>query len=679
MNERTVLTDKMPEVKSQNPAPQIRRRTEISQSMNSPVDRILYLQRTIGNQAVSKLMKSGALQAKLRIGQPGDIYEQEADRVAEQIMRMPDVSEVRDTRIQRKCPKCLKERSGLPGKDKKEEKLQAKEISSKIPEIAPQIESNINSLKGGGQPLAESTRAFFEQRFGQDFSQVRVHTDAKAAESAQAVNAKAYTVGNNMVFGKGEYEPEATVGRRLLAHELTHVVQQVSRSDTSHKSLGPSNQADEHVVRHHPGGKPTLCRSVVTTGEPTEKSPVHGEAGPPKEGYVVPLAAPPTAAVPRPETCPPPESMICPPAVSSPGAVTNTLIFPVNSAALNTKQKTEIDATAASWHAAGSSVIARIDGYASAEGECRYNWGLSCRRAQAVATELETPSDGSPGVPNGKIEVFAHGESEEAGRKLAPNRKTTISIPVAPTPPLIPSPPPCTFPVTLGIGRTGCGYGTDFTHFDFPGISFASEMKLVAWAAAHPGSRFHRSLITNAECETEMDTVLTATSGGAGHAAFSRFAAGTGGTETLGSSSTLGALALVSPSFIATTRRVQASIEAQLAAMAPTGILDPCALRVTPPETHFSLGGPDNLSLQAVIGGTHGERLFATGFVGNIPMRSYSIDLRFLICDNFGVDEHDLYAPGLIAFWVLQHERSATLYAPFINELDLPVTLSGTF
>ena len=62
-----------------------------------------------------------------------------------------------------------------------------------------------------------------------------------------------------------------------------------------------------------------------------------------------------------------------------------------------------------------------------------------------------------------------------------------------------------------------------------------------------------------------------------------------------------------------------------------------------------------------------------------IPSRTYTIGLRFLICDDFGVDESDLYAPGLFAFWVLQHERSATHYAPFINELDLAVTESGTF
>src|SRR3990172_12115266 len=91
MNERISLADKKSEQKSQNSVPQIRRKVESPRSMSSPVDRILYLQRTIGNQAVQRLIKSGALQAKLRIGQPGDIYEQEADRAAEQVMRAQEL------------------------------------------------------------------------------------------------------------------------------------------------------------------------------------------------------------------------------------------------------------------------------------------------------------------------------------------------------------------------------------------------------------------------------------------------------------------------------------------------------------------------------------------------------------------------------------------------------------
>jgi hypothetical protein len=81
-------------------------------------------------------------------------------------------------------------------------------------------------LSGGGQPLPRSARDFFEPRFGFDFGHVRLHTDAKAAESARAVNAQAYTVGHDVMFAAGQYKPGTMNGNRLLAHELTHVVQQ---------------------------------------------------------------------------------------------------------------------------------------------------------------------------------------------------------------------------------------------------------------------------------------------------------------------------------------------------------------------------------------------------------------------------------------------------------------------
>lgn len=151
-------------------------------SAHSSLDRILYLQRIIGNQEVGRLINSGDLKAKLKIGQPGDICE-------------------------------------------KEEKLRSQNITS-VPEISHELESRINTLSGGGQPLPESSRSFFEPRFGHDFGQVRVHTDANAAELAHAVNARAFTKGQDVVFGAGQYSPETYAGQRLLAHELTHVVQQ---------------------------------------------------------------------------------------------------------------------------------------------------------------------------------------------------------------------------------------------------------------------------------------------------------------------------------------------------------------------------------------------------------------------------------------------------------------------
>jgi hypothetical protein len=91
---------------------------------------------------------------------------------------------------------------------------------------------------GGGQPLSASARAFFESRFGHVFDHVRVHSDARAAESARALNALAYTVGHHIVFASGQYAPETMAGRRLLAHELTHVLQQnAPRAQQSNSSL----------------------------------------------------------------------------------------------------------------------------------------------------------------------------------------------------------------------------------------------------------------------------------------------------------------------------------------------------------------------------------------------------------------------------------------------------------
>jgi hypothetical protein len=82
--------------------------------------------------------------------------------------------------------------------------------------------------KGGGMPLDESTRASMESRFGQDFSDVRIHTDSRASESAEAVGANAYTVGNDVVFRSGHFDSASPTGQRTIAHELSHVVQQRS-------------------------------------------------------------------------------------------------------------------------------------------------------------------------------------------------------------------------------------------------------------------------------------------------------------------------------------------------------------------------------------------------------------------------------------------------------------------
>ena len=100
--------------------------------------------------------------------------------------------------------------------EEEKEELQAKATSGHISESNPNLESDIQSLKGGGQPLPENDRTFFEPRFGRDFSQVRVHADTRAAESARVVNARAFTVGRDVVFGAGQYVSDTVHGMKLL-------------------------------------------------------------------------------------------------------------------------------------------------------------------------------------------------------------------------------------------------------------------------------------------------------------------------------------------------------------------------------------------------------------------------------------------------------------------------------
>lgn len=166
-------------------------------------------------------------QAKLTIGKPDDAYEREADRVADQVMRMPNASPA-SAPIQRLCPECEDEvqRQPIEEEEEEEETIQAKPAAGPSPAVTADVAGGVTRARSGGRPMSQVARSFFEPRFGHEFSAVRVHTDASAARSARAVNARAYTLGRNIVFGSGEYAPETDRGRTLLAHELTHVIQQ---------------------------------------------------------------------------------------------------------------------------------------------------------------------------------------------------------------------------------------------------------------------------------------------------------------------------------------------------------------------------------------------------------------------------------------------------------------------
>jgi len=158
------------------------------------------------------------LQSKLTISQPGDSSEQEADRVAEQVLRMPSPA------VQRQCEACAGGGPPCPACDEEKSITVSRKAESTAGGEAPASVHSV--IRSPGQPLAASTRAFFEPQFGQDLSHVRVHLDQDASQSARYVNALAYTVGSHVVFDAGRYAPGTPDGQRLLGHELTHVVQQ---------------------------------------------------------------------------------------------------------------------------------------------------------------------------------------------------------------------------------------------------------------------------------------------------------------------------------------------------------------------------------------------------------------------------------------------------------------------
>jgi hypothetical protein len=199
-----------------------------------------------GNLAVQRLFNAGALQAKLSVSQPDDPYEQEADHLADRIMRMPEPAN------QHACSGCS---NGTPlcsqCAGKQELRIQRKATPegdgrSGLQTVLPNA--------GLGQPLDSAARSFFEPRLLADLSHVRVHRDTQASQSAKSLRASAYTVGHNIVFGEGNYRPDTAAGKQLLGHELVHVVQQSRAVGKSRPQSQPlrrkfSGAAERHIYR----------------------------------------------------------------------------------------------------------------------------------------------------------------------------------------------------------------------------------------------------------------------------------------------------------------------------------------------------------------------------------------------------------------------------------------------
>jgi len=297
------------------------------------------------------------------------------------------------------CPECKKNKLQLQRKPAS---------SSSTTEVSPLVNDVLNT---SGQPLDSSTRNFMESRFGREFSHVRVHTDTRAARSARSVNALAYTVGNDIAFDNGQYSPGTNKGKRLLAHELTHVLQQ----NTHHKSLstklsmGNSTDAAERQA------------------DDVADAVVHGA------GKVPSRIAPAMPSVQR--AC----------GVTDIGTrtecddqdpvfVTGQPAFKFNSNCddFAPGEETNLFITAATLSATGP---VEIHGYASVDGNATFNENLSCARALKARTVLT-----SAGITAGRISVIKHGPTPGPA---ADRRSVVISSPAAPGPtPPTPTPTP---------------------------------------------------------------------------------------------------------------------------------------------------------------------------------------------------------------------------------------------
>lgn len=177
-----------------------------------------------GNLTTLSSNQATHIQAKLSMGAPDDPYEREADQMADTVMRM-----IEPSFIQRQCATC------------DHDKINRKPLFSSISPIiqmksentaSESVNQGIQAGKGSGSPLQNTSRSFMESRFGADFSNIRIHTGADSIQMNSELNAQAFTVGHDIYFNEGKYQPDSNHGKHLLAHELTHTIQQKGNIQT---------------------------------------------------------------------------------------------------------------------------------------------------------------------------------------------------------------------------------------------------------------------------------------------------------------------------------------------------------------------------------------------------------------------------------------------------------------
>lgn len=282
------------------------------------------------------------------------------------------------------CEECRKKREGT---------LQRAAVNTPSTSSVPPIVHEV--LRSPGQPLDAGTQAFMGSRFDHDFSDVRIHDDTHAAESVRSVNALAYTVGRDVVFGAGQYAPGSLAGKRLLAHELTHVVQQRTRPAASLSTFSISSRSDasereadgvaDSIMRHQQASVPMIQRKI-----------------PPSNANLLQRQSNPGSSDIQPELSPTTKT-------SSAQSLTIDA-FVINHAELTQDQKHHLDrfiATVLPMLSNQPNASIKIIGHADAPGKEDYNMALGQKRADSVASYLISKK-----IPATNIRTASKGETQ---------------------------------------------------------------------------------------------------------------------------------------------------------------------------------------------------------------------------------------------------------------------------
>jgi hypothetical protein len=229
---------------------------------------------------VRQVLRSPRPQPKLTVSRPGDASEREADQVADHVMRLPGPGPgfVTDLRADDRA-------GGRPtGGEIRRKSTGPRRTSSEGPgpegTVPEALAARLTALSNGGQPLPSAVRSFFEPRFGRDLGGVRLHTDPAAGELARSLDARAFSLGSAIVFGPGEYAPGSAAGRHLIAHELTHVLQQSGQPSAVRRQSSATGTGERVVAEEATGVRD---RTVVLIHVVGNASPRWAAAGSPEE------------------------------------------------------------------------------------------------------------------------------------------------------------------------------------------------------------------------------------------------------------------------------------------------------------------------------------------------------------------------------------------------------------